>query len=1170
MKFASTKEHYKMYKSGKKWIFANIVVVTFGLETINLLPNVEASNVGNVNTENVRSTSTTNADSTSKSSTSITNADSTSKSSTSITNADSTSKSSTSAANADSTSKSSTSATNADSTSESSTSTTNVDSTSKSSTSATNTDSTSESSTSTTNADSTSKSSTSATNTDSTSESSTSAANTDSTSKSSTSTTNADSTSKNSITPAKIYSTGENSTKVSSVANTVETTSSDVSISEQYNEEYRNQFHYSPSKNWMNDPNGVFYDDTTGLYNLYYQYNPDGNQWGNMSWGHAVSTDMINWKEVGIAIPMLENQGKEDFTYTNTTGSLSSYGQVRYVGVPTTNGGNGAPDGKKMIFSGSIYVDKNNVSGLGKNAILAFYTANYSIGTRINDGKDNGLGTWLGYTGIQEQQLAYSLDGGKTFIQYSSDGNSSDPLPIIPVTASRGGDAANFRDPNVVYDEKNKNFYMTVVSDQQALIYKSKDLLHWTYSSNIVRQNDVGDGVWECPSLIPMTVAGTNDQKWVFCVSVQQGTHATGSGMQYYVGTMDANGKWSPESDQTMINPMTMDYGEDFYAGIPFANLKDGRTVMIAWESNWSYTGDSNTDPWYGNMTLPRELTLVKNTNSTDEYLLENQVVPEISHNEQNNVIPVQSANVNLSANELKKVNYSGHQYKISATFSWNKNDEPKSVGFKLRTSDDGKYDMFVGYDLTTKLLFVQRLNSGEPNMGSPRDHMNAYVDTEDGTITITVYVDETSVEVFANDGEKSITQNFFMRPEYIGNQDTGDIYLYSQDGKTAVTNLTVNPISSVWKENSAEVLYVDDTTGDVLSVQDLYGQSGTTDSYRTADTIKKYEAEGYALVSDNYPKTGTVYNQSNVIKMYKVHLIHNTEKSTEFKTVNEIVHYIYKNGKKAVDDYAATPIKFTRTVSIDAVTGDKTYGAWTPVKGTSFAAVVSPILKGYTADKLQIDKQIVNGNSKDLSSTVVYTKNSPVVTTESKTINEIVHYVYKNGEKAANDYVAIPIKFTRTVSTDAVTGDKTYGAWIAVKGTDFAAVASPIIKGYTPNQATITKINDVNENTPNIVKTVIYVKNEGAITSATSSSSVDSNNQSIIYGNSEGDNSNPKTVTSAVIRKDAVSNSKVSVKESLPQTGEERSDSISILGIILIALGSIGSLFGFRRKEIK
>ncbi|MFT9452701.1 KxYKxGKxW signal peptide domain-containing protein, partial [Liquorilactobacillus ghanensis] len=72
MKFASTKEHYKMYKSGKKWIFANIVVVTFGLETINLLPNVEASNVGNVNTENVRSTSTTNADSTSKSSTSIT------------------------------------------------------------------------------------------------------------------------------------------------------------------------------------------------------------------------------------------------------------------------------------------------------------------------------------------------------------------------------------------------------------------------------------------------------------------------------------------------------------------------------------------------------------------------------------------------------------------------------------------------------------------------------------------------------------------------------------------------------------------------------------------------------------------------------------------------------------------------------------------------------------------------------------------------------------------------------------------------------------------------------------------------------------------------------------------------------------------------------------------
>lgn len=127
-----------------------------------------------------------------------------------------------------------------------------------------------------------------------------------------------------------------------------------------YSEQYRNQIHYSPDKNWMNDPNGLFYDDKTGIYHLYYQYNPEGNEWGNMSWGHATSKDMINWKQEQLAIPMLTDQGWEDFTYTNTTGNLVEAGEVRYVGVPTTNWGDS--NGKKAIFSGSVYVDKNNVS----------------------------------------------------------------------------------------------------------------------------------------------------------------------------------------------------------------------------------------------------------------------------------------------------------------------------------------------------------------------------------------------------------------------------------------------------------------------------------------------------------------------------------------------------------------------------------------------------------------------------------------------------------------------------------------------------------------------------------------------------------------------------------------------------------------------------------------
>ncbi|MFD1550491.1 mucin-binding protein, partial [Levilactobacillus fuyuanensis] len=126
---------------------------------------------------------------------------------------------------------------------------------------------------------------------------------------------------------------------------------------------------------------------------------------------------------------------------------------------------------------------------------------------------------------------------------------------------------------------------------------------------------------------------------------------------------------------------------------------------------------------------------------------------------------------------------------------------------------------------------------------------------------------------------------------------------------------------------------------------------------------------------------------------------------TTEKKTVNETIHYVYKDGSKAVDDHVAKPVEFTRSVSTDAVTGAKTYGAWSADQ--SFAAVTSPELKGYTADKAQIDKQTVNGDSKDLAFTVTYTKNAPTITTEKKTVNETIHYVYKDGSKAVDDHVA-------------------------------------------------------------------------------------------------------------------------------------------------------------------
>ena len=141
----------------------------------------------------------------------------------------------------------------------------------------------------------------------------------------------------------------------------------EISLSDTFDKEntekFRPAYHHTPAYGWMNDPNGMFYKD--GVYHLYFQYNPYGSMWGNMHWGHSTSTDLINWKNEGVAI---------------------------------------APDAIGTIFSGSCVVDHNNTSGFGKGAVVAFYTS----------AKQTPWGD------CQTQSMAYSLDNGKTFIKYEN------------------------------------------------------------------------------------------------------------------------------------------------------------------------------------------------------------------------------------------------------------------------------------------------------------------------------------------------------------------------------------------------------------------------------------------------------------------------------------------------------------------------------------------------------------------------------------------------------------------------------------------------------------------------------------------------------------------------------------------------------------------------------
>lgn len=252
-----------------------------------------------------------------------------------------------------------------------------------------------------------------------------------------------------------------------------------------YHEPYRPQFHYTPQQNWMNDPNGPIY--YKGKYHLFFQYNPSGSTWGNISWGHAVSPDLVHWTELPLAIPQ---------------------------------------DDSEYIFSGGVVYDKNDTSGLGTSSdgpLVAIYTSAQKA------------------SGIQEQALAYSNDGGLTWTKYA--GN-----PVLNLNST------SFRDPKVFWYAPGNDWVMVVaLSDQHKVsIYTSTDLKSWTHQSDFGPAGATG-GQWECPNLVPLTVKGTNQTKWVLVVGINPGGYASGSADQYFVGDFD--GSTFTSDDPTTYTP---------------------------------------------------------------------------------------------------------------------------------------------------------------------------------------------------------------------------------------------------------------------------------------------------------------------------------------------------------------------------------------------------------------------------------------------------------------------------------------------------------------------------------------------------------------------------------------------------------------------------------------
>ena len=286
-----------------------------------------------------------------------------------------------------------------------------------------------------------------------------------------------------------------------------------------YDQPYRPKFHFTSLKNWINDPNGMTY--YAGEYHLFFQHNPLGQGWGNMTWGHAVSPDMVHWKQLPHAI------------------------------LPF---GNGYP------FSGTGVVDHNNSLGrqVGDTKTLVLMYS-YALDSRKNFGVLPPPAESNYY-----QAIAYSTDKGRT-VQLLNGG--------APVIANQGKDVdpkGTERDPKMFWHEASKKWvtvlWLGETSGGRIRIFTSDDLQHWTFSSDLVRP-------WahECINLVELPVldqAGKplGQKKWLL----------HDGGFHYEIGSFDGK-EFKGEQ------PMKTHKLGDWNAAQTFNNSPDGRTVIMGW-----------------------------------------------------------------------------------------------------------------------------------------------------------------------------------------------------------------------------------------------------------------------------------------------------------------------------------------------------------------------------------------------------------------------------------------------------------------------------------------------------------------------------------------------------------------------------------------------------------
>lgn len=472
-------------------------------------------------------------------------------------------------------------------------------------------------------------------------------------------------------------------------------------------EKYRPAFHHTPLYGWMNDPNGMFYKD--GVWHLYYQWNPFGSKWQNMTWGHSSSTDLVNWTHHDAAIE---------------------------------------PDGLGTVFSGSSAIDSENSAGFGKDAVVAMYT---SAGAS------------------QIQSLAWSNDNGASFNIYA--GN-----PVLTLESEA-------RDPNMFWNQDTKEWILVLAHalDYEMLIFTSPDMKKWTLQSAFGKGLGAQDGVWECPDLFELPVAGSDEKKWVLLSNLNPGGPFGGSATQYFVGDFDGK-TFTPDLDaEGKVPTKWLDYGKDHYATVSFSDAPGGRRTVIGWMSNWQYAPEVPTMQYRSANTLPRELGLFKN--SDGQIYASSAPSPELEAVRGSVFKSVSKVNVDTK----------GRRYAIPDICEITMNIDPlKSDSVTLELANNAGEKVVLTYDPATSRLSFDRKESGIVDFSQDFPAITVAPTYNDGkTLSLRIFVDRSSIEVFEKDGRFVMTNIVFPNSPY------SYMSVKANGGKARVSNLKIYNINA-------------------------------------------------------------------------------------------------------------------------------------------------------------------------------------------------------------------------------------------------------------------------------------------------------------------------------------------------------------------------------------